>query len=179
MFVDPENYLSREQQRAHYLTHENGPQHPGYVAFLRRLVDPMLPHLAPGMHGVDFGCGPGPAIATILAQYGITCANYDPFFEDTALSPPYDYIFSSECFEHFEQPGQEIRRLHEMLKPGGHLAVMTECWQELDAFASWYYTRDPTHVVFFHARTFAYLCRTLGFTQVEVDDSRVTILRKL
>lgn len=179
IFVDVRDRISESRQREHYRTHENGPHQASYVAFLRRVVDPMLEYLDATMIGVDYGCGPGPAISAILQQYSIGCTNYDPLFANVALTPPYDYIFATECFEHFEAPGKEIRRLHAMLRPEGHLGIMTEPWTELCQFQSWYYTRDPTHVAFYHARTFDYLCTELEFVRQLVSDSRVAILRKL
>ncbi len=179
IFVDVRDRISAVDQREHYLTHENGPHQAGYVAFLRRVVDPMLEHLDATMQGLDYGCGPGPAIAAILQQYSIRCTNYDPLFANATLTPPYDYIFATECWEHFEDPRDETRRLHALLRPGGHLGIMTEPWTDLDAFRSWYYTRDPTHVAFYHARTFEYLCTELGFARRPVTDARVVILRKL
>jgi hypothetical protein len=179
IFVDVRDRISELEQRKHYLTHENGPHQAGYVAFLRRVIDPMLQHLDATMIGLDYGCGPGPAIAAILQPYSIGCTNYDPLFANDPLTPPYDYIFATECFEHFEAPGEEIRRLHGLLRPGGHLGIMTEPWTELNAFANWHYTRDPTHIAFYHARTFEYLCTELGFVRQLVSDVRVVILRRL
>jgi len=178
IFVDPRDYLSRQEQVAHYRTHENGIHQPGYVAFLRRIIDPMLEHLDSTMRGLDFGCGPGPTIAPILAQHGIQCANYDPFFANSVLEPPYDFIFATECCEHFTSPGDEFQRLHALLRPGGHLGIMTELWTDLPTFGRWYYTRDATHVSFFHANTIAYLCDRYSFEQLPTSDARTVILKK-
>jgi hypothetical protein len=178
IFVDAREHLSPQDQLARYRTHRNGIEHPGYVAFLRRIVDPMLEHLDGTMRGLDFGCGPGPTIAPILEQHGIFCANYDPLFADSALEPPYDFIFATECFEHFSSPGSEVRRLHALLRAGGCLGVMTEQWTDLPAFGRWCYTRDATHICFFHAKTFEYLCATFGFECVWTDGARALILKK-
>jgi hypothetical protein len=178
VFVDPHEYLAPQEQVARYRTHRNGIQHPGYVAFLRRVVDPMIEYLDPTMRGLDFGCGPGPTISPMLEQYGICCANYDPFFAKSVLEPPYDFIFATECFEHFTSPGDEIQRLHTLLRTGGYLGIMTEQWTDLEAFRHWHYTRDTTHVSFFHSRTFDYVCATYGFERLPTNDRRVVILRK-
>lgn len=178
IFVDSREHLSPTEQVAHYRTHQNGIDHPGYVAFLRRVVDPMIVHLDSTMRGLDFGCGPGPTIAPLLRRHGIACANYDPYFRSSVLEPPYDFIFATECFEHFASPGDEVGRLRAILRTGGYLGIMTELWTDLSAFRRWYYTRDATHVSFFHANTFDYICATHGFERLPTDDARVLILKK-
>jgi 2-polyprenyl-3-methyl-5-hydroxy-6-metoxy-1,4-benzoquinol methylase len=72
----------------------------------------------------------------LLEERGLTCSNYDPFFfpdtlkkaddGDTCLNEaPYDFVVSSECFEHFYTPREEILQINDLLKPGGWLGVMT------------------------------------------------------
>jgi SAM-dependent methyltransferase len=178
IFADPEHRLSPAEEKAFYLTHENSIENPGYVEFLNRVVQPMLLHLDSGMRGLDYGCGPGPTLSLLLQRRGIACDDYDPLFADRPLQPPYDFAFSTECFEHFHKPEIEIRRISSLLKPGGLLGIMTERWTTLEVFASWYYTRDPTHVCFYHERTLDFLCRRFGFTPVWMDGSRVAILRR-
>ena len=178
IFGDPADRLSPELAAAHYRTHENRLENAGYVAFLRRAVDRLLPHLDSTMRGLDFGCGPGPTLSELVRRAGISCEDYDSLFVTRELNPPYDFIFATECFEHFDEPGGEIARIAELLHPGGYLCVMTECWTDLERFGTWYYTRDPTHVVYFHARTFSYICQAFGFEALPSDDRRVWLLRK-
>lgn len=178
IFADPAHRLAPAAEKAYYATHENGIDNAGYVRFLGRVLEPMLPHLDGGMRGLDYGCGPGPTLSLLVRQQGIACDDYDPFFADRPLKPPYDFMFSTECFEHFHHPAAEIARIHALLKPGGLLGIMTERWTTPEAFARWHYTRDPTHVSFFHADSFDFLCARFGFTPVWMDESRVAILRK-
>jgi SAM-dependent methyltransferase len=177
IWADPEQHLARDAEQAHYRTHENSIENPGYVAFLRRVIDPMLPYLHPGMTGLDFGCGPGPTLSQILKQNGIACDDYDPIFAEIPLNPPYDFIFATECFEHFAAQADEIDRICSLLKPGGYLGVMTELWTAVDRFRTWYYTRDPTHVSFFHQKTFEHICDCWRFEPLYADDRRVQLLR--
>ncbi len=44
-------------------------------------------------------------------------------------------------------------------------------------FGDWYYARDPTHVVFYHERTIAYLCVAHGLTVLDHPEPRVWVLR--
>ena len=178
IFVDPAHFLSLEEEKGRYETHENSIENAGYVRFLKRLVDPMLPYLETGMRGLDYGCGPGPTLSQVLRRQGMGCEDYDPFFAKRLLHPPYDFVLSTECFEHFHRPAEEVERIRSLLKPGGLLGIMTERWETLDGFARWYYTRDPTHVSFYHLESLHFICRRFGFKALWMDDSRVAILRK-
>jgi uncharacterized C2H2 Zn-finger protein len=178
IFTHPKHHLSRAEEEAHYRTHENGIQHQGYVNFLNRAIEPALAYVTSAMHGLDFGCGPVPTLSKILQRHGVSCDDYDPIFREVALKPAYDFIFATECFEHFFLPAREIRRLAGLLRQGGCLVVMTQQWTELSAFAGWHYARDPTHVSFYHRRTFEFICGAFGFEPLFTDGARVTLLRR-
>lgn len=178
IFTDARHHLSAAKAKALYSNHRNSIANAGYVAFLNRVVEPMRVHLNREMKGLDYGCGPGPTLSLLLKQQGIACENYDPLFENKTPQPPYDFVFSTECFEHFDQPDLEIRKIVALLKPGGLLAIMTERWTTLPRFASWYYTRDPTHICFYRTLTFDFICNRFGFTPVWMGESRVAILRR-
>lgn len=161
-----------------YLLHNNSIEEPGYVNFLNRVIEPALPFFTPGMVGLDYGCGPGPTLSEIVAQSGFRCFNYDPIFDFSHPFLKYDFIFSTECFEHFHHPGIEIQVIYDLLKPGGYLCIMTERWESLEIFENWYYKIDPTHVSFFHKKTFDYIKEKYGFKELYSDHNRVIILQK-
>lgn len=164
-FLDPCHYLGSRAEHDQYLLHENDPADPGYRKFLSKLADPLLTKLAPNMQGLDFGCGPGPALAEMMREAGHRMALYDPFFQpDVAvLSQIFDFITCTEVAEHFHHPAQEFDRLDAMLRPGGWLGVMT-CFRTDDAlFADWHYRKDPTHVVFYCETTFQEIARLRGW----------------
>lgn len=178
IFIDPCHHLSPEEEKQHYATHENHLQNKGYVRFLNQLLEPMLPYLDSLMHGLDYGCGPEPTLSQLVKQHGIACDDYDPFFANAALRPPYDFILATECLEHFYYPKKEFQRMCEWLKPGGVLGIMTEHWATLEQFKTWYYTKDPTHVCFYHEKTLEYLCRHYGLVRLWDDNKRVSIFRR-
>ena len=163
-FLDPAFHLTADAERTHYLTHENDVQDPRYRAFLSRVADPLLARLQPGARGLDYGCGPGPALAAMLLDAGHAVALYDPFFvPDTAvLDDRYDFVTCTEVAEHFHDPAGEFARLAAMLKPGGILAVMTMFQTDDDRFDGWHYRLDPSHVVFYRPETFAWLAARHG-----------------
>jgi len=147
---------STERELQEYRLHRNRSDDPAYRAFVRPLADVLLARLAPIQHGLDFGCGPDPALASMLVNAGHRVALYDPFFhpEPAALEQPFDFITCSEVVEHFHYPAREFAQLDALLKPGGWLAIQTTFQTDDAAFARWHYRRDPTHVVFYRPPTF-------------------------
>lgn len=176
--VDPAGHIEPERERARYLLHRNAAEDEGYVRFLRRLLDPVLPLLAPGMKGLDFGCGPSAVLGSLVQGHGLACDAYDPHFHAMPPRPPYDFILAAEVFEHFRHPGGEIAKLVALLGRPGILGIMTERWTDPDAFADWHYTSDPTHVAFYHARTLQWIGRRWELERIFDDGERVTILRR-
>ena len=164
-FLAPDQRPSAADEYAHYLHHRNDPDDPRYRHFLSKLADPLLARLAPGARGLDYGCGPGPALASMLREAGHEMALFDPFFapDPAPLGTLHDFVTCTETAEHFHDPHGEFVRLRGLVRPGGLLALMT-CFQTDDArFAGWHYRKDPTHVVFYRAATFRHLARAWGW----------------
>lgn len=158
-FMDAADRLSRAREHAHYRLHDNDPTDTRYRAFLSRLTTHLLPRLAQGASGLDYGCGPGPTVSALMQEHGYGVVNYDPLFlrVDAALDKRYDFITCTEVAEHFHDPRREFARLDALLRPGGWLGVMTGMLRRDEDFADWHYRRDPTHVVFYKPPTFAFL----------------------
>jgi len=158
VFVPPEDHLSAEAERAEYDLHQNHVDDLGYRRFLARLAEPLLERLSPGDRGLDFGCGPGPALAAMLEEAGHPVSLYDVFYapEPAALARCYDFITATEVVEHLSRPGEELDRLWPLLRTGGWLGVMTKLVRDRDAFATWHYKNDPTHIAFFSVDTWAW-----------------------
>lgn len=176
--ADSVHFLNKEDERARYETHNNSIENKGYVEFLNRIVEPMLAYIRPGMTGLDYGCGPGPVLSELLRKENIDCEFYDPLFFPEPIQGKYDFIVSTETFEHFYKPRYEIEKLSAMLPAGGYLGIMTELWDTEEQFETWYYTRDPTHVSFYHMKTIEFISREFGFNIVYSDNKRVFILVK-
>ncbi|WP_051241665.1 class I SAM-dependent methyltransferase [Stappia stellulata] len=176
--LDPRHYLSAEAEHAHYLTHENAPDDPGYRQFMMRLAVPLLARLSPRSKGLDFGSGPGSALAAILREAGHAVTLYDPFFHDdpAALKTSYDFVACSETAEHFHAPFTEFDRMGALLRPGGILAVMTLFQTDDARFAGWRYRRDPTHVVFYREKTLRHVANSRGWS-CEIPDKDIALIR--
>ncbi len=178
-FLVTDQLPGRKEEQAHYLHHENDPDDPRYRTFLSRLSKPLLEKLDPGMSGLDYGCGPGPALAAMLLEAGQRVALYDPFFQpdQEVLKQTFDFITCSETAEHFHHPAEEFDRLDAMLHSGGWLGVMT-CFQTDDgAFANWHYRKDPTHVVFYRQTTFYVIAEQRGWS-CEIPIKDVVLMQK-
>ena len=177
--LDPSLRLSREDEKSRYLHHENSPSDPGYTAHLRKALDPLLVLLAPGMRGLDFGCGPVPTVSVLLGELGFHVENYDPLFrpDEALLNDSYDFITCTEVVEHFFNPSNEYQRLDRALKPGGVLVVMTKVYDGTFAFEGWDYLRDPTHVSLYQPQTFEWIAQAHGW-ELSVPSPTVRILRK-
>lgn len=162
---DPAQRLSRDEERNRYLLHENDGNDSEYVNFLKRLADPVLERLRPGARGLDFGCGPAPVLSEIMTAAGFPCAAYDPFFapDESLLEKQYDFITCSEVVEHAHDPAHVFTTLRRMLAPGGTLGVMTMFNPGEDAFADWWYRRDPTHVCFYGEATMRWIGERHGW----------------
>src|SRR5690606_16571280 len=118
---------------------------------------------------LDYGSGPGPALADMLGARGFHVNLYDPFFapDADALDRRYDFITCTETVEHFFHPADEFERLDGMLRPGGWLGIMTEVYREHVPFAQWRYARDPTHACFYRPETMAWIANHFGFRMLE------------
>lgn len=161
VFVPPEFYLGLTAERAEYDKHQNFVDDPGYRQFLSRLAQPLMQSIAPASYGLDFGCGPGPALAHMLREAGHNVALYDRYYapDRTVLGRQYDFICATEVVEHLHRPGIELDSLWRILRPGGYLGIMTKQVQGLQAFAQWHYKNDPTHVCFFSRETWQWWAR--------------------
>ncbi len=178
--MDPSCWLDERGEKEIYDLHDNNPQDEGYRRFLSRLTNPLLERLKPGASGLDFGCGPGPALAVMLREEGMDMALYDPFFypDSSALEHRYDFITCTEVVEHLHCPAEVFRRLDKLLKPGGWLGVMT-CFQTDDhRFTNWHYRRDPTHIVFYRQSTMAWLAQAYGWA-LEIPGKDVALFRNV
>ncbi|SHI01791.1 class I SAM-dependent methyltransferase [Ferrimonas marina] len=179
VFADPATLLPAQAEKQIYDQHQNHPDDPGYRRFLNRLAEPLQARLNGPSVGLDFGCGPGPALAAMLTEAGHQVALYDPYYapDRAPLRQQYDFVTCTEAIEHFYRPGREWGLLLSLLKPGGTLGLMTKLVRGPQAFAQWHYKNDPTHVSFFSRATFQYLAKQQGL-QLEIVGGDVILLQK-
>ncbi|MEF1185493.1 class I SAM-dependent methyltransferase [Vibrio sinaloensis] len=179
VFVNPDQRLDEEQEKAHYDMHENNPQDEGYRRFLSRVADPILERIEPNSHGIDFGCGPGPTLSLMLEEQGHTMSLYDIYYhpDESVLAESYDFMTATEVIEHLYTPNLVWQQWLNLVKPGGWIGLMTKMVIDVEAFASWHYKNDLTHVVFFSRKTFQYLAER-DQLELEFIGNDVILLRK-
>lgn len=179
VFVPQRFWLSPEEERATYDLHENDALDPGYRKFLSRLSTPLLERLAGQRQGLDFGCGPGPALSMLLERKGHRVKLYDPLYynDPSILKSTYDFICATEVVEHLHEPAATWSMLFNMLKPEGWLGIMTKLVWDREAFGKWHYIRDLTHVCFYSKTTFIYLAKRFS-AEIHFTAADVILMRK-
>lgn len=180
VFVPSEFFLTKEAEKAEYDLHENQLEDDGYRRFLSRFLDPLQEKLSPNSRVLDFGCGPGPALAQMMKDLGHEVNLYDYFYfnNPSVLTPKaYDVVTSTEVFEHLHAPKGILEMCLSLVKDGGCLALMTKLVKDQAAFANWHYKNDLTHVVFFSHETFEWLAKHYHLS-LEFADQDVIFLSK-
>ena len=177
IFVDPDNLLGYENEKERYLEHNNDVFDPGYRNFVRPLVDVVISEFTPQHFGLDFGAGPGPVISQMLKEKAYNIVQYDPFFCNNIdlLTSQYDYIVCCEVIEHFHDPAKEFSSLKSMLNHGGKLILKTDILKPNTDFKQWYYKNDATHVFFYSLKSFDFIVKKFGFSQITIDDRLIII----
>ncbi len=172
-------HLSETEEKQEYDKHENNLEDEGYLNFLRRAAKPLLERLPPASEGLDFGCGPGPALKKLLEQGSHRVTLFDKFYypDNRVLSLKYHFITLTEVVEHLANPVAILDVLWQQLLTGGWLLLMTKRVSNPEAFQSWHYKNDPTHITFFHQATMEHLAARWN-TTVTVVSSDVVLFQK-
>ncbi|MCE0493564.1 class I SAM-dependent methyltransferase [Vibrio salinus] len=159
VFVGDDSLLKEKDEKSFYDLHENDIHDERYRRFLSRVAEPICCRVPVKSQGLDFGCGPGPALAHMLEEQGMRMSLYDIYyFPDTApLRQQYDFMVSTEVIEHIYTPDLVWESWLKLVKPGGWIGLMTKMVKDVDAFAKWHYKNDFTHVRFYSRNTFQYL----------------------
>lgn len=177
--MDPDYYVSREDEIYRYETHDNDVEDPRYQNFVSPLVEEVKKDCPQGSSGLDYGSGTGPVAAKLLRDDGYVVTTFDPFFEPNpeAFQHTYDFIISSEVVEHFHYPAKEFRLLKSLLHPGGHLYAMTLRYSDDIDFEQWHYMNDETHVIFYREETAEWICSAFNFSDYRLEE-RIMAFKK-
>ena len=91
---------------------------------------------------------------------------------------------STETFEHFKNPMQDIQQAISCISPYGFLAIMTHFYPLEDEkpcekkFSKWYYKRDPTHIAFYSSKSFQWVAEKIGFQIILNNQFDFILLQK-
>ncbi len=177
-FQDPQNHLNASAEKERYLLHNNDPTDIRYQDFVRPALNQILERCPPSAKGLDFGAGKSAVLTRMLRENNYHIELYDPFFwtDESVLQNKYDFVCACEVVEHFFDPAKEFSKLKQLLQKNGVLVLMTLLKLPEQDFASWYYIKDPTHVVFYSAKTFQFIVDQFGFAKLEVVSPRLVVL---
>jgi 2-polyprenyl-3-methyl-5-hydroxy-6-metoxy-1,4-benzoquinol methylase len=136
---------------------------------------------------LDFGCGSGKfldrmrvrgamtigvdnssqALAQVMhrGHEAIAAENFGTF------SRKVNFVRMNHVLEHLYEPETVLRKIHEILEPGGrlHIAVPNPTGLSARLFGgAWHGLDCPRHVILFPSRSLSALLRTIGFRDIEV-----------
>ncbi len=179
VFVADNFLLDAVSEKAQYDLHCNAVDDPDYRRFLGKLAQPLMQYISSPAQGLDFGCGPGPALAAMLHEQGHSVALYDPFYfpDTTALAQTYDFVTCTEVIEHAHDAAATWATLFSLLRPGGWLGIMTKRVINRDAFSRWHYKNDPTHVRFYSDHTLQWITKKFQVS-LQLASSDVALFQK-
>lgn len=181
IFIERAAEPGYEEEFKAYKSHENTHENKGYVNMFQDFIKEILSeHLDKIEDVLEYGCGPGPVLADLLENRGLNVVKYDPFFyPDVKFEAQlYDLITSTEVFEHFHNPKQEIEKLIKLMKKDSYLAIMTSFHQGIDHFKEWWYRRDNTHITFYNLATFKYIESEYPLQIVKTNNENSILLKK-
>ncbi len=181
IFLDEDQILKPEEEKRRYEQHDNTHRNKGYVKMFERFIEEVIePYMEEIETVLDFGCGPGPVLADLLQERGLTVDIYDPYFfpEKTFREKEYDLITYTEVFEHLIKPVKEIEMLIKHLREGRYLAIMTSFHPGVNDFKDWWYNWDPTHITFYNSNTFQEIARRYPLKIIFEDGGKYCLFKK-
>ena len=164
-FLDPARWPVRTDELARYRLHRNESGDVDYLKHLGRLAEPVTQRVPRGARGLDYGSGPGDALAQLFTQSGRPTVAFDPVFrnDESLLATRYDFVVCSEVLEHVHRPMDVLERFALLVRPGGVIGVMTGLYDAAPSFADWWYLRDTTHVCFYGVDTMRWIADRFGW----------------
>lgn len=183
VFVPSSFHLSAQDEKAEYDKHDNAHLDDGYRRFLNRTLQPLLSAVKESFQhpicGLDFGCGEGAFLSQMAAQSNVKVANYDLYYhcQPSVLERHYDFIVMTEVLEHLAAPKITLEKLVALLNPGGILAIMTKRVIDQNAFTTWHYKNDPTHICFYSDTTFQFIAQNYNMHLAVIEKDVVFLFK--
>lgn len=171
-------HLSRLEEQERYAEHENNYEDKKYRDYLSKIISAIKNHgyNFSNRRVIDYGAGENYVLTRILQDRGVEAFAFDPIYGlNIDKSIKYDIIIASESAEHFTNPHKEFRDINSLLKEDGVIAIKTELTDNISKFNSWWYQKDPTHVVFYSIETLNYLAKSLN-KRASIITKNLTIL---
>lgn len=179
-FAEANIFPAREEEKERYSQHNNNKNDPGYLKYLKNSTIFLQEYLKPEFKGLDFGCGPGPAMKEALSDLNKNIESFDPYFNNDKklLDSKYDFITCIEAAEHFYKPSEVFQTINTLMKSGSLLNIRTEFYDNQFSLDSWWYRKDPTHVCFYNDNFFEKLAKKMNWKIIESDQNNMILFQK-
>jgi pseudouridine kinase len=161
--------------------HRNDEQNRGYAAFLSGVIDRAFWYAGKPRNALDWGSGPNPLAAELLARRGVETAVWDPLFGSAQIPPKesFDLVLCIETAEHFAEPRRDFRELARTLRPGAWAFIHTHLAPEDDAeFLKWWYIQDITHISFYSEKSLRILGDVVSLSFARVEENKLIAFRR-
>lgn len=180
LILVPERFhLSAASQRERYARHNNHPENPGYVGMLNEVADLLDATISRPARVLDYGSGPSPVLVDLLRRRGVDAIGFDPLFApELDATARFDAVVAVETLEHVAHPAEELRRICDLVRPGGTFVMRTLLHQGPLSVSGWWYARDSTHVSFYSAATLRSIERLFPLNLVQTDGLRYAVFRR-
>lgn len=179
IYLDKKNYVDLNEEKERYSSHNNSSDNKGYLKMLKKFMDDTVMKVSTDVNEIlDYGCGPGPILSELLEKEGFNVDLYDPIFYPDTNDKLYDLVTSTEVFEHFHDPVENINKILNKIKSNGYLAIMTYFHDGVDIFKEWFYKEDPTHVFFYNTNTFKYIANKFNLEVIFNDSTKHILFKK-
>jgi SAM-dependent methyltransferase len=134
-----------------------------------------------GLRWLDYGCGTGGLVRFVRSHDGHDAVGFEPspFAEQLAaygvplvaeeefagLKGSFDVVTAIEVIEHTLDPVAELRRMRELLRPGGLLFLTTgNAEPYANRLTRWRYVIPEIHLSYFEPKTLELALERAGFT---------------
>jgi len=179
IFINSNYLLNSDEELTQYNQHNNSIENEGYVNMFENFIKEAISPFIKEGKALDFGSGPGPVLSELLKRKGFDISIYDPFYAPNLPSTKFDLISSTEVFEHFINPLENIELILSLLNKNGILAIMTHFhYNDEDSFKKWWYIRDPTHISFYTKKTFEYLAKKYNLEYIFNNEKNISTFKK-
>jgi hypothetical protein len=179
IFLDKKFIVSTKKEKERYLKHENTIKNLGYVKIFKdfiKIIDQNNPRIKTAL---DFGCGPGDVLKTLLQNKDIKTDSYDIHFQKEKVyeNNKYDLITCTEVVEHLKNPLEIIKLLRGHLSSNGIIAIMTLFHSDnKEDFQKWWYITDETHISFYTIKTFEKIAALLNLEISFTNSKNIVII---